>query len=144
MKDHCNGPVLVLHKRDGHIVQRFESANAASNALGMWPDQVARSVRSGSLMSGSYFVRSEKNWSGYEDFASCSRNRPVITYSQGRARWFPGANQAARVLRIPYNTLSSAIRRQVPASGIRARYASSTDDWPNLVKALSRSAENPS
>lgn len=134
-------PVLMIHKRDGHVIQRFESTDAAAVALGVCPSDVSRSARNRTLARGSYIMRFENEWEGREDFAGRARNKPVIIFLAGRLLWFPNIKRAAAALRVDYNTLAGAIRARRPTLGAHARYATSTGDWPNLMKVAAMIAK---
>lgn len=135
-------PVLMIHKRDGHVIERFESAAAASKALGKWPDEATRAARRKSISKGPYILRFEKDWTGREDFADGSYNRPIIAYVGGKLLWFSGTKAAATALHMSREALTGAIGKQTAVCGVQARYARSTDDWPSLMGKLKRSSSD--
>ncbi len=127
--------VLLIHKRDGHVIRRWESARVAGAALGCGGSAVSHSARLRQLMFGEAIVRFEDEWDGGEAFKAGAHNLPVIVAARGRLQWFSGSQLAAQSLCMPYERMMSLLRRGTASrDGVRARYATGTDDWPRLQR----------
>lgn len=141
-------PILMIQKRDGCVVERFDSLADAARALDREPNALLQRVHAQSLFDGACMLRYEDEWEGCEEFNPRANNRPVIATRGRGAQWFSSASAAAASLYISKNFLRCIIAgRARSRDGIRARYAVSTDDWPLLcadaAKLASQGVEPP-
>ncbi len=125
----------MIHKRDGRVLACYESGRAAARAHGLGAMTVNQAARLRSISAGEVIWRLAGDWEGSETFAANSPNRPVIVAARGRLQWFGDCSSAAAELRMKSYTLQRIMReRTTSRDGVRARYATGTDDWPRLQR----------
>ncbi len=133
MNDEFPVPVLLVSKKDGSVLRRFPSVYEAGKAVGKSPAAVHKSARDLGMAKGEAMFRFESSWAGRETFKPRARNRPVIVAWRGMMKWFPGAHQAAEAVGVSYDSMRGMLSRGGGSrNGMRARYATGTDDWPRL------------
>lgn len=126
-------PILLIHKRDGSIVQRFASETEAARALDLTSASLCRTIKKRTLQPGLCIIRAARQWSGREDFKPRAYNRPVFVARDGHVRWFPNVTAAALELGMSHDYMRARLAdKKADRRGICARYALSTDDWPML------------
>ncbi len=131
-------PVLLIHKRDGHVVARYPSIKDAADAVGCDRSDLSRRASDRKVSGGEVIARFEDEWTGIEDFEARRRNRPVIAMSGRKLAWFADAGKAAEALGVTRDSVIGKIHRGKGADGIRLRYATGTDDWPRLREAAGK------
>lgn len=133
MLDFQRVPVLMIHKRDGHVIRRFESITEAAIKTERDRNALAQSIHKKRLSSGPCFMRFESEWSGREDFGIRTNNRPVIVATAERIQWFDGITSATQALRVSHDAIRNLLCKGGESRrGFRVRYALSTDDWALL------------
>lgn len=130
---HGNVPILAVHKRDGHVVKRFESIKDAAEWAEVDPHCVADGSRNNAVGLLEVMWRREDRWGGSEVFKEGSHGRPVAIMGNGRIHWFPTISDAAAAMGTTNNAVSQAIKaKKTMRCGYQVAYMNSTEDWPRL------------
>jgi hypothetical protein len=138
-------PVVMIHKQDGRLIERFESASKAAKALGLDLSTVTRQCQERRLGSSLYMLRWESEWRGGERFLGRRGSPIVCDHGDGYFSWHCNNKNAAIALGCLPQALSNAVRNgwsiQTCYGKVKPRKARDTAEWAELIRANYKAKE---
>lgn len=131
-------PVVMVHKQDGHLMERFSSASKAARALQLDLSTVTRQCQERRLGSDCYMLRWESEWKGGERYMNRRRSPIICDHGDGYISWHCSAKEAERALGCSRQALNNAMRHgwkvNTRYGKVKPRKARDTAEWAELLR----------